>query len=134
MPFLLDDASNLIYMNGSAITISDWLVSLQEKLKPDVEPIKYYKRVSTPTVGKPDNFTLERTHIVCYSLADIAESDKGIQASNVGSCLPWPTWNTKATRILWTLRTAAKGALPVRPYIVTSTAILVPAQHYVILA
>ena len=133
VPFLLENCDTLILMNGATISISDWLASLQEKMKPDVEPFKYYKRVSTPVVGKPDKFALERTHLVCYNMADVPESEKGFQATTIGSTMPWSSWNTKATQIIWTLRLAAKGALPIRPSIVASTAVRIPAQQCLLL-
>ena len=133
VPYLLADCDTLILMNGGTVSISDWLGSLQEKMKPDVEPFKYFKRVNMPAVGKPDHLTLERTHLVCYNMADVPESDKGLQASNIGSCLPWSSWNTKATQIIWTLRLAAKGALPVRPSVVASTMVRVPGESCVLL-
>ena len=60
----------------------------------------------------PKLFTITQTHMISFSPNKDA---KEIVASNLATQEPVSFWNNEVTQVLWSVRSAQKGLMPVKP-------------------
>ena len=129
VPFTLESGDSYVVSSKGVIKLSDWLAD--SKCQPHAEPVKYHTKKPEPIAGKPDHFTLERNVTCAYQLADVPTDDgSAVLSTLLGSTIPWNTWNTGSTTLLWSLRSSQKGCVPVRPSVHVMRALTIPANAF----
>ena len=68
---------------------------------------------------------LEKAASVVYALLDVPselkDGDKVISQQHVASVLPWATWKTSHTDVIWMVKWSPKGLVPIRPVVLVTT-------------
>ena len=106
--FKVEDDSHPVLFNGNVTTVGK-LINDKAKTDPTCE-IAYHKHTLSP--NKPGCFTCVQEHQVVFLKK---EDSTDATQTNIGAKVPFSTWDSRVTRILWLVRWTAKGLMPVKP-------------------
>ncbi len=143
VPFVLCGAHDVVQLGGTCSTIG-LLINQRRATSPADAKVCYHELLDQPEPGNPGHFTLHMKHELLFKAEDLPvkvkkEEEDGTvpQATTVLQChlasaLPWSAWNTDLSTVVWVLKwTRAKGLQPVRPVVVTTGRIDIPAGQAV---
>ena len=106
--FKLDGPDTPVIFNNVRTSLQKVLLAQREK-DPDVK-VCYHKLHWDE--ADPKLFTITQTHMISFSPNKDA---KEIVASNLATQEPVSFWNNEVTQVLWSVRWAQKGLMPVKP-------------------
>ena len=109
IPFVLENHSTLVVLNGTVSTVGEVLQTQRQK-KPDAK-ICYYSLIDDPE--SVNQFDLKSTHRVIF-VPKPGEDGATAAKHNCGSQLPHDG-NSSCIRLLWHVRWCQKGLSPVKP-------------------
>lgn len=140
----LTGPDQLVLMNGQLLELKTVLAE-HRKSVPKLA-LNYFRLEASPEAGKPDNFSLTREHSVYFVPAGNAkvvldaeeeggeggeDGGKGPAAmqGHVAALVPAKVWDTHCTRVIYAVKWAASGLMPVRPQVVlTADCTLAPGR------
>ena len=106
--FTLVDHNQLVVLNNAVVTLGK-VLSDQRDTKPDATFCYHSMTLNT---DNPKQFTCQVTHKVVFQTQDAAGD---LSANNIGAKEALSTWNTDVLMVIWHVRWAQKGLMPVKP-------------------
>ena len=121
MIFNLASSEDLVVFNGAILTVGK-VLNDQKASKPDAS-ICYHSIKLDDT--NPKIFTLKFVHrVVFFAIAPDGKNDNNI--SNMGQKESAKVWNSGCLQVLWAVRWAAKGLMPIKPMILLRDSVTLP--------
>lgn len=124
--YSLSDSATLVLHNNQLVTLLE-VVEERRRSNPNCK-VAYHKLVEQHDRG-PGAFTLEVTSkvVACYTAVDGGDEKKNITQQNAAACLANNFWeNVEHVGLVWTVKWAAQGLMPVRPTVVCLSACELP--------
>jgi hypothetical protein len=109
--FKLTGSSDFVVLNG-VVTELESVIAEQRGKHPDAQICYHSLAVD---LESPKKFTLTSSHRVVYQPKQ--DEDKEINANNIGKKESPSTWSSGCLCVLWVVRWAQKGLMPVKPVV-----------------
>ena len=134
--FHLEDADSLVTHEGKLSKVLD-LVTKQRVKQPDCK-VAYHTLKDSPKPEQPGWFALDvkfhvyfRTENIPAKTADEAAGAPKVAMGHLAGCLPVKAWETALCHVVWAVKwngDSEKGLTPLRPQVLTKTAVDLPPQ------
>lgn len=138
--FHVRDGDDKVVCNNAFKPIKE-VVAQKRKQSPVEAAVSYHNLKDAPRPNDPGFFTLDLKHHMYFKVSDLpvqvkeeqgvpsAAVAKVIQQSHAASALPVACWETAISTVAWVVKwVPGKGLQPVRPIVVATQAVKVPAN------
>ena len=121
VPFRLTSEADLVCLNGVVLTMGKVYFD-QQKTKPGCQVCYHTTKVNEED---PTKIQFTTTHKLAFLAS---EGGTEVTSANIASKLPYEVWpKSNAVNTIWHVRWTAKGLQPVKPWLFTKGAVVVPA-------
>lgn len=118
--FKVASSSDLVVLNGVVTELGAVIAEARVK-KPDAQ-VSYHSLAIDD--ADPKKFTLKPSHRVAF--IPKAEDDSPVNANNIGKKEAVEIWGSGSLVVLWAVRWAQKGLMPIKPVIHISGEMVIP--------
>ena len=132
--FQLTDANSSISFGGKVVTVGSVVLERRSSNGPDAT-VQYHKICDQPSSGKPGWFALELATHIYFRAEDVpSKGEEGVAKiphHHLAGCLKADVWDTPGSQVVWAMKwspTALKGLTPIRPMVVATTDLKIPAH------
>ena len=128
--FKMVDQGTEVIFNGNYVSVGDVLLE-QRKKKPDCQ-VNYHTAECLPS--DPSKVSVKTTRQVAFEGLDDEQPGGKVSVTNLGNRCELELWKTKFSDVVWHVRWTAKGLMPIKPSVVFTEDIAIPAGHAALLA
>ena len=134
--YVLENADSLVSFKGTPVSVGSLVEQRRQASQSDA--IQYHTKQDRPSPGKPGWFELSLDSMIYFRAEDIptkaAEEEGGVPKvpmHHLAGCMGADDWQTSASQVVWAVKWSevdSKGLTPVRPMVITTRELKIPAK------
>lgn len=134
--FELKDSETMVFYGNALLSLGE-VIRAKRATSPADAHIGFHDLVDAPRVNEPAFFKVTLKHKAYFNIGDVpASTDDSsgktkVTCQNLAGVVPVSCWQSWCTGLVWAMRwssATAKGLQPIRPYIVMSRNVTLPAK------
>lgn len=136
VPFAPKDAGDTVLLNQKPESIGNILAAKRQQAPLDAQVV-YFDVVDAPTASDSSFFTLKQKYQVLFRSAEApiksedASGKKTVPANHLAGCIKPSHWESSVTTMMWSVAWKVRGLTPVRPSVVLTQNVKIPAKSAV---